>query len=353
MILNIQASGGSYPVIIEKGAIKKAAQITGGVFNVPKTTGDTINTPQLTGAESKAFIVTDSGIPSVWRDILRQQFPGAGIFVFPEGERSKNLSVYKDLLTRMLDCGISRNDFIIALGGGVVGDLAGFAAATYMRGIRYINIPTTTLSQIDSSIGGKTGLDLEGVKNALGAFHHPAAVIIDPDVLDTLPQRQFSNGMAEAVKAGLIRDPRLFELFEKEDPRSCLEEIIFRSLTVKKDIIEADEFESGERKLLNYGHSFGHAYESIFGMEKYLHGECVAMGMMTVMENAALKERLRKVLEKLGLPTGCSADPKRLAELMKNDKKTSHGTIDLICVDEPGKGCIKKTSLDELLRRIV
>ena len=259
MVLNIHTYGGSYPVYIERGSLKRAAD--------------------LAGIRRKAFIVADSGVPKVWTDCVRGQFPDADIFVFPQGERSKNLEVYKELVSDMLNCGMSRKDCIIALGGGVAGDLAGFAAATYMRGIQYINIPTTALSQVDSCLGGKTGLDVNGVKNTIGAFWQPSAVIADPDVLSTLPERHFANGMAEAVKAGLIRDPQLFRIFEEEDPAEHLEEIICRALKVKKDIVEADECETGERKLLNFGHSFGHAYESIYGMERYLHGECVAMGI--------------------------------------------------------------------------
>ena len=333
MTLEVKTGHGSYPVYIERGSIRRAAEIL--------------------GRQRRLFIVTDSGVPAVWTDCIKDQFPSADLFIFPQGESSKNLEVYESLVTGMLDCGISRNDTVVALGGGAVGDLAGFAAATYMRGIKYVNIPTTTLSQIDSCIGGKTALDIGGVKNLVGAFRQPSAVIIDPDVLSTLPQRQFNAGLAEAVKAGLIRDPELFEIFEGEDPQAHMEEMIWRALKVKADIIEADEFETGERKLLNFGHTFGHAYESIFGLERFLHGECVAMGMMKVTEDTAIRERLRKVLEKLGLPTQCDADPDRIMELIRSDKKADHGVIDLVKVDVPGKGYIQRTNLDELRGRLI
>ena len=332
MILEVKTVHGAYPVYIERGALKKAAE--------------------LTDAGGRVFVVTDSGIPAIWTDCVRQQFPDADVFVIPQGEGSKNLEVYKDLVSGMLDCGISRKDTVVALGGGVVGDLAGFAAATYMRGVRFVNIPTTLLSQLDSSIGGKTGVDLEDTKNIVGAFWQPAAVIIDPDVLSTLPERQFRAGLAEAVKCGIIRDPELFAIFENGGIKDNLEEIIYRSLKVKKDIVEADERESGDRKLLNFGHTFGHAYESYYGLGRYLHGECVAMGMMTVVEDPQLKERLRKVLERLGLPTQCDADPDRIMELMRSDKKADHGVIDLVEADEPGKGYIQKTDLEELRGRL-
>ena len=332
MTLEIKTGHGSYPVYIERGALRRAAE--------------------LADAEGRVFIVTDSGIPAVWTDCLRQQFPAADVFVIPQGEGSKNLEVYKALVSDMLDCGISRKDTVVALGGGVAGDLAGFAAATYMRGLRFVNIPTTILSQVDSSIGGKTGVDLEDTKNIIGAFWQPSAVIIDPDVLSTLPERQTNAGLAEAVKAGIIRDPELFAIFESDSFRDRPEEIIYRSLKVKKDIVEADERESGERKLLNFGHTFGHAYESYYGLGRYLHGECVAMGMMTVIDEPRLKERLRAVLEKLGLPTHCDADPDRIMELMRSDKKADHGVIDLVMADEPGKGYIKSTDLEELRGRL-
>ena len=320
-------------VLVERGALKKAAEF------LPEG--------------SRAFIVTDSGVPSVWLNALREQLPGADVFIFPQGEASKNLAVYEELAACMLDCGISRNDCAVALGGGVAGDLAGFAAATYMRGIRYINVPTTTLSQVDSCIGGKTALDVAGVKNAVGAFHQPAAVIVDPDVLSTLPERQFNAGLAEAVKAGLIRDPELFEIFEKADIKDRIEEILYRSLKVKKDIVEADELELGERALLNFGHTFGHAYESYYGPDRYLHGECVAMGMIKVINDPALKERVRKILERLSLPTGCEADPDSIMDLLKNDKKADHGIIKLVVLDEPGKAYVKLTGPDELRGRLL
>jgi 3-dehydroquinate synthase len=332
MTLEIKTGHGSYPVYIERGALRRAAE--------------------LADAEGRIFIVTDSGIPAVWTDCLRQQFPDADVFVIPQGEGSKNLEVYKELVSDMLDCGISRRDTVIALGGGVAGDLAGFAAATYMRGLRFVNIPTTVLSQVDSSIGGKTGVDLEDTKNIIGAFWQPAAVIIDPDVLSTLPERQINAGLAEAVKAGIIRDPELFAIFESDGWKDDPEEIIYRALKVKKDIVEADERESGERKLLNFGHTFGHSYESYYGLGRYLHGECVAMGMMTVIDDPGLKERLRAVLEKLGLPTSCGADPDRIMELMRSDKKADHGSIDIVKADEPGKGYIQRTSLEELRGRL-
>ena len=332
MTINIRTKDGQYPVFLERRALSRAAE--------------------LSAAGGRAFIVSDSGVPACWKDVLREQFPDASWFVFPQGEVSKSPDTYKDLIFEMLKAQVSRKDTMIALGGGVAGDLAGFAAATYMRGIRYVNIPTTALSQIDSCIGGKTAIDFGGIKNCIGAFWQPSAVITDPEVLSTLPQRQLSSGLAEAVKAGIIGDPELFELFENSDPKEHLEEIIYRALMVKKAIVEEDETEKGIRKLLNFGHTFGHAYESFYGPDVFLHGECTAMGMMRMTCSAELRERLGKVLKKLDLPTGCDADGEKILKLIANDKKADHGKITAVLADRPGKAYLKDMDIQELEERI-
>lgn len=333
-VVTVQASK-SYDVLISSGLIEEAGKLVRGVCS-----------------GGKALIVSDENVFSLYGEALSRSLEKTGFqvftFVFPSGEASKTLSTYARILDRLCEVNASRQDVTVALGGGVAGDLAGFAAATYMRGIDFVNIPTTALSQVDSCIGGKTALDIGGIKNIVGAFRQPSAVIVDPDVLSTLPERQLNAGLAETVKAGLIRDPELFEIFEGPDFRDRIEEIIYRALKVKKDIVEADEFDAGERKLLNFGHTFGHAYESFFGLERFLHGECVAMGMMKILEDPALKERVRKVLEKLGLPTECEADPERIMELIRSDKKADHGVIDMVLADDPGKAYIRRMSIDEL-----
>ncbi len=328
----VKTKDGSYPVYTETGSLEKAAE--------------------LIGPCRKVFIVTDDGVPEVWKAGLRRQFPGAGWFEFRQGEGSKNMQTYQAILSAMLKAHVSRQDTLIALGGGVAGDMGGFAAATYMRGIRFVNIPTTTLSQIDSSIGGKTAIDLDGVKNCVGAFWQPAAVIADPKTLSTLPQRQVKSGLAEAVKAGIIRDPELFEIFERDDYMDHLEEIIERALLVKKAVVEEDERESGVRRILNFGHTLGHAYESLSGLSGLLHGECVAIGMMAIIENAELKTRLEAVLKRLGLPTGCDADPEKVLELVQSDKKADHGNITIVQTDDIGCAYLKHIKT-EALRRIL
>ena len=231
---------------------------------------------------------------------------------------------------------------VIAVGGGVVGDLAGFAASIYMRGIDFINCPTTTLSMIDSSIGGKTAVDLGETKNIVGSFWQPKLVIVDPGTLATLPRRQYINGLAESVKASLLADPELFAIFEKGDIDEQIGEIIYRSLRFKKSIVEQDETEHGVRKALNFGHTIGHGIEAVKGVKGrrtvgLYHGECVALGMLPMIESKALQKRVRAVYRRLGLPlrTACNKD-KVYAEML-HDKKAQGGQITVIKV--PGLGC--------------
>lgn len=332
MVINVHTKDRDYPVYLERGILKKAKE--------------------LIGQRPHVFIVSDDGVDRKWLDCLKEQYPDAPVHIFKNGEASKNLTVWSEILASMLDHQVSRKDTVIALGGGVVGDMAGFAAACYMRGIRYVNIPTTTLSQIDSSIGGKTAVDFGGVKNCVGAFWQPDMVLVDPDTLSTLTPRHFNNGLAEAVKEGLIKDRQLFEIFERDDWHEHLDEIIARSLIIKRDVVEKDERESGERKLLNFGHTFGHAYEEYFGMDGYYHGECVAMGMMTVLENEEIKTRLAAVLEKLQLPLTNNADRPRIARLIQSDKKADHGAITIVQVHEPGNGVLEEWTMADVERKL-
>ena len=224
MKIEVHATSKEYPIYMERGILNRAKQ--------------------LIGREGHVFIVSDDGVPEAYRNTLQKQYPGAGMYVFENGEVNKNFDTLQQILKAMQGAHLSRKDTVIALGGGVVGDMAGFAAAIYMRGIHYINIPTTSLSQIDSSIGGKTAIDFNGVKNCVGAFLQPDMVLVDPDLLSTLTPRHFHNGLAEAVKEGLIADEKLFELFESDDWNDHLDEIIARCLNIKKNIVEHDEKET-------------------------------------------------------------------------------------------------------------
>lgn len=296
----------------------------------------------------RVFVLTDSGVPARYAQTVLDQCANGTVYTIPQGEGSKCLKVYGQVLQAMLEFGMDRRDLLVAVGGGVVGDLGGFCAASYMRGIDFINCPTTTLSQIDSSIGGKTAIDLGSAKNIVGAFWQPKVVLIDPETLATLPRRQYINGLAEAVKAGLIADPELFELFENGDVDKDIETIIYRSLLVKKKIVEQDERESGARKALNFGHTIGHGIEAVKGVRGrrtngLYHGECVALGMLPMIEDRSLQKRTRAVLRKLGLPVRTGVDKRKVLEYMHHDKKSGGSSITVIRV--PGLGCWRADTL--------
>ena len=323
MKLTMNLGARSYDIILKRGCLSNLYQFT-----------------DLT--HRKVFILTDSGVPEQYAQTVLAQCAQGTVYTVPQGEGSKCLKTYAAVLQAMLAAGLTRRDLLVAVGGGVGGDLGGFCAASYMRGIDFVNCPTTTLSQIDSSIGGKTGLDLSDTKNIVGAFWQPRAVLIDPDTLATLPRRQFHNGLAEAVKAGLIADPALFELFETGDIDADIETIIYRSLLVKKKIVEADEREAGARRALNFGHTIGHGIEAVKGVRGrrtngLYHGECVALGMLPMIEDRKLQKRARAVLRRLELPVRTGLDKQKVLAQMQHDKKGGGDTITVIRV--PGLGC--------------
>lgn len=299
---------------------------------------------ELLKLDRNVLVVTDDGVPAQYAQDVARQCGKPVIHTVPSGEASKSLKVLEELLAVMLENGFTRGDCVCAVGGGVVGDLAGFAAATYMRGIDFYNIPTTVLSQVDSSIGGKTAVNFRGVKNIVGAFWQPKRVLIDPDTLDTLSDEQKANGMAEAVKSGLIADAALFDYFEQESGAVDVLRVIESSLRVKKAVVEADVREGGLRKILNFGHTIGHGIESVTGL---LHGECVALGMIPLCSEAT-RNRLVAVLEGLGLPTTVQADPEMVYQALLHDKKMAEGAISVVYVDEPGSCRIEAVAPDAL-----
>ena len=263
------------------------------------------------------------------------------------GEGSKSFPVFEMLCKKMLELDFHRSDCVIAVGGGVVGDLAGFAAASFMRGIDFYNLPTTVLSQVDSSIGGKVAINLEHVKNIVGAFWQPKRVLIDPDTLHTLEPRQISNGLAEAIKMACTSDKELFEFLEQNDPLQNIEDVIIGSLKIKKSVVEQDETEKGLRKLLNFGHTIGHGIESTGTL---LHGECVGLGMLP-MCSETVRERLLPVLKKAGLPTTAEFDREAVWQAMQHDKKFSNRMADIVTVDEIGAGRIQRVTIETLKAR--
>ena len=332
MKLTMRLGVRSYDIIIKQGGLSRVGQ--------------------LINLNRRVLVVSDTGVPEAYlKTVLAQCREGVPV-VLPQGEGTKSLECFGQLLTVMLEHGFTRGDAVLALGGGVVGDLAGFAAASYMRGVTFINCPTTTLSQIDSSIGGKTAINLAGTKNTVGAFYQPSLVVADPDTLKSLPERHFINGLAEAVKAGLIADEGLFELFETEDAHEKIEEIVYRSLVMKKNVVERDEREAGLRATLNFGHTLGHAIESANHLGGLYHGECVALGMLP-MCGPQVRERLLKVLRKLGLPTEFRGDLDAVRKAAAHDKKVSGRDITVIYVNEPGSYEMKTMPADEFGKKIM
>ena len=312
MTIHMNLGQDSYDILVERGLLEQAGQY----LNLNR----------------RVLVVTDTGVPPAYAQTLAEQCKESVICTVEMGEGSKSLAVFSQLLQTMLEQGFSRKDCVVAVGGGVVGDLSGFAASAYMRGIDFYNIPTTLLSQIDSSIGGKTAVNFCGVKNIVGAFHQPRKVLIDPGLLKTLPQRQIANGLAEAVKMSLTSDRELFELFETQDIASNLEEIIIRSLNIKKTVVEQDEKEAGLRRILNFGHTVGHGIESTSDL---YHGECVALGMLPMCAEA-LRPRLTEVLRKCGLYRVLQYDWDRIAEAAFHDKKADGDAVTVTLVNEPG-----------------
>ncbi len=325
MIIPLNLGSNSYDIVLERGALQRAGE--------------------LLNLNRSVLIVTDSGVPEKYARLIAQQSKNPIICTIKSGEDSKSIAVFEELLVKMLRAGFTRKDCVVAIGGGVCGDLAGFTAASYMRGIDFYNIPTTVLSQVDSSIGGKTAVNLDGIKNIVGAFYQPKKVLIDPDTLNTLSKRQISNGLAEAVKMSLTFDPELFEIFESRDIDANIETIIERSLKIKRMVVEEDEKEQGLRKVLNFGHTLGHGIE--VNSDDLYHGEAVAVGMLPLCA-PDIRARLISVFEKLSLPTTCSADPDKIYEAVIHDKKASNGNVSLITVNKVGTFNIEETPISEL-----
>ena len=326
--LNVNVQHKNYDIIMERGCIDHLHDY----FDV----------------DQKIFILTDENLPQKWIDRIASQCKNSIVFKVHGGEESKSMKTFEEVLQTCLDFHMSRKDLLLAVGGGVIGDLGGFVAASYMRGIPFISIPTTTLSQIDSSIGGKVAINLGEVKNIVGAFYHPEQVLIDFQTLETLPRRHFINGLVEAIKAGLIHDKELFEIFERDDWEKHLETIIYKSLCMKKWVVEADEKESGIRKTLNFGHTIGHGIEGYYHLEKYYHGECVAMGMLYFLEDEDLKNRVLDIYKKMDIPYNAPIDNNEVYEITTLDKKAYDDLISVVKVKEIGKAYVEEIKKEEI-----
>ena len=316
----------------------------------------------LGAKDRKICVITDSNVNAIYGDeilqLLEAQCRLAVRFVIPAGEESKNLGKVQEAYRFLIEEKFDRKDLLLALGGGVVGDLTGFVAATYLRGVDFVQIPTTLLAQVDSALGGKTALDLPEGKNLLGAFHQPSLVLSDPACLATLPQRQFASGMAEVIKYGFIRDAALLELLETDAPEWT--DIIARCLRVKAALVAADERDTGTRRLLNFGHTFGHAYEAAGGYGAYTHGEAVAAGMAAMLRwqlrrgdaVAEAYHRLLTLLERWGLPASLPVAAEELAGYMKQDKKREGETLHAVLLRAAGDACVEDVPLAALLETV-
>ncbi len=340
--LDVALGSRSYPVHIGTGLLARAGELAG--------------TPR----PARAIVVTNAVVAAHWLAALRAGFDAIGIKVdvvlVPDGEAHKNWSTLHDILTRFLELRAERSTLVVALGGGVVGDLAGFAAAIYQRGIPFVQVPTTLLAQVDSSVGGKTAVNHPLGKNMLGAFWQPRAVVIDTGCLATLPARELAAGMAEVIKYGAIRDAAFLDWLEanalalRERDGKALAHAIFESCRIKAAIVAADERESGERALLNFGHTFGHAIEAAAGYGAWLHGEAVAAGMVQAARLSVrvcglapgAAQRLAGIVAAAGLPVA----PPRIArsrwlELMGRDKKVEGGALRFVLLERLGHAVIR------------
>jgi 3-dehydroquinate synthase len=317
-----------YDAVVERGVLSRAAEW------IPKSAG-------------KLFVVTTRDVWDLHGRRLSEALAGRphAVLFFPGGEERKRIAEVESLCDQMSDGGGDRSSMVVAFGGGIVTDVAGFAAAVFMRGIPVLQIPTTLLAQVDAAIGGKTGVNLVAGKNLVGSFHQPIAVLIDPDVLDTLPEREYRAGLYEIIKCGVIRDSALFRIFEEQPAQvmakepMVVERIISDSVRIKAEVVTADEREGDLRRILNFGHTIGHALEAETAYARFLHGEAVAFGMRAAAEVAVRSGHLRRndadcinnVIERFGpIPPLDRIEPKHLLKRLGSDKKTVKGKVHFV-----------------------
>ena len=294
--------------------------------------------------DRKVLILTDKGVPPEYADKIASQCKDPFVWIIGQGESEKSFYNFEAVLNFMAKNQFTRTDCIVAVGGGVVGDLAGFVASSYMRGIDFYNVPTTLLSQVDSSIGGKVAINLERYKNTVGAFYQPKCVLIDPETLLTLDIRQIRAGLVESLKMATTSDKELFEIFENGEYLNDIENVILRSLLIKKGIVERDVNEKGERKILNFGHTIGHAIESSTDL---IHGEAVALGMLYMCDEN-VSNRLFNILYEMGLPLETKIDTDSLHQFILRDKKADGDFITITFVNEIGKAELRKLPIKNI-----
>ena len=337
-LLTLKGTNGVSEIHIENGLLSRAAAVIGETFS-----------------PSRIHIVSDSTVAPLYLQKLEQQFTlPVTHTVIPAGEEHKRLSTVEGIYHDLLASGMTRKDLIVALGGGVVGDITGFAAATFLRGVSLCQIPTTLLAQVDSSVGGKTGVDMPEGKNLVGAFYQPRLVLIDPSVLTTLPEQTFADGMAEVVKYGYISNRDILDMVSAPDYKQNIESIICECVKIKRDVVTIDEHDTGLRMILNFGHTIGHAAEKLGNYVDLTHGQAVAVGMVAAMRlsaflgNEDLTGCLIEILKHIGLPTELKYDREDIYRSLLSDKKKFGATVNFILVREPGRAEITPIDAEKL-----
>ena len=345
MELKVDLKDRSYPIIIEKGVINRVSEEIRKVYK-----------------GKKIFIITDDNVNKYYggkisEELKKNDFKVKLLSLKP-GEETKNFNTLPIVYNELLDFNLTRSDLIIALGGGVIGDLAGFVASTYLRGVDFVQIPTSLLAQVDSSVGGKVAVDLDRGKNLVGSFYHPKCVLIDPEVLNTLDNRFFIDGMAEVIKYGCIKDKQFFDYLEKMENNQQLinnmEVVIHKGCDIKRQVVENDEKDKGERMLLNFGHTLGHAIEQYYNYTKYSHGEGVAIGMYVISKISEEKgltkkgtsQRIKDILVKYNLPYELDVNIEETLEAINLDKKKLGNDLNVIILKEIGNSEIYKTTAE-------
>nr|WP_294490953.1 3-dehydroquinate synthase [uncultured Mediterraneibacter sp.] len=342
MKLTVSLKENSYPIFIEKGILSKAGDFISGIFK-----------------GQRIMVISDDNVFPLFGKRVMDSLSKyeCHSLVLPHGEPTKSFQSLPVIYQALLEARLTRSDLIIALGGGVIGDLAGFAASSYLRGIRLVQIPTSLLAQVDSSVGGKVAVDLPQGKNLVGAFFQPKMVLIDPEVLDTLPERFIKDGMGEVIKYGCIKDASLFRKLcshtSFEDLKPELSDIIARCVDIKRIVVEADQFDTGERMLLNFGHTLAHTIEQYYNYERESHGEAVGIGMYQITKMAEEKgitapgcsEKIRKALEIYGLPSSCGLPVDELTDAIALDKKNLNGHLNIVLLRQIGDSYVYPTDV--------
>ena len=338
----------SYPIIIEDNLLDRIDEEIQKVFK-----------------GNKVFILTDENVNKFYGDRISSKLLEAGYDVrslaLPAGEETKSFFTLPEVYNALLDFNLTRSDLIITLGGGVIGDLGGFVASTYLRGVSFVQIPTSLLAQVDSSVGGKVAVDLEKGKNLVGSFYHPKLVLIDPLLLKTLEKRFLIDGMAEVIKYGCIKDNTLFEYLNDTEVIEVINNIgtiIHRCCDIKREVVEKDEKDTGERMLLNFGHTIGHAIEQYYNYSKYTHGEAVAIGMYNIsliseergITEEGTSKKIKNILEKYNLPYDMDINIENILDTMNLDKKKLGKKLNVILLKKIGESEIYKTT-NEFFKR--